>query len=101
MGALLLAAGTKGKRYSLPHGTVMLHEPSGGYEGTFTDFDIYRDEMSRKRETMYELIVKHTGQPKRRVKQDTSRDFFMSASQAREYGLIDAIFETRKPQSAL
>jgi len=96
MAALLLAAGTKGKRFSLPHGTVLLHEPSGAYEGAFTDFDIYRNEMARKREIMYALLVKHTGQPKRKVKHDTARDFFMSAAEAKEYGIVDKIFESRK-----
>ena len=95
MAALLLAAGTPGKRHSLPNGTIMLHEPAGGYEGKFTDFDIYRDEMSRKREIMYDMLVRHTGQPLRNIKRDTSRDFFMSAEEAKKYGLIDSIFKTR------
>ena len=96
MAALLLAAGAPGKRYSLPHGTIMLHEPAGGYEGKFTDLDIYRNEMSRKREIMYEMLVKHTGQPLRKIKRDTSRDFFMSAAEAKKYGIIDATFDSRK-----
>ncbi len=96
MAALLLAAGASGKRYSLPHGTIMLHEPAGGYEGKFTDLDIYRNEMSRKREIMYEMLVKHTGQPLRKIRRDTSRDFFISASEAKEYGIIDGIFNSRK-----
>ena len=96
MASLLLAAGTRGKRYSLPHGTVMLHEPAGGYEGKFTDFDIYRDEMSRKREIMYDLFVKHIGLPKRKIRRDTARDFFMSAQEAKDYGIIDSIFERRE-----
>jgi len=96
MAALLLAAGTSGKRYSLPHGTIMLHEPAGGYEGKFTDLDIFRNEMSRKREIMYEMLVKHTSQPLRKIRRDTSRDFFMSASEAKEYGIIDGIFDSRK-----
>ncbi|HUT02970.1 MAG TPA: ATP-dependent Clp protease proteolytic subunit [bacterium] len=96
MAALLLAAGAPSKRYSLPHGTIMLHEPAGGYEGKFTDLDIYRNEMSRKREIMYEMLVKHTGQPLRKIKQDTSRDFFMSASEAKKYGIIDGTFDSRK-----
>jgi len=95
MAALLLAAGTAGKRHSLPNGTIMLHEPAGGYEGKFTDFDIYRDEMSRKRETMYSMLVKHTGQPLRKIRRDTSRDFFMAPADAKEYGIIDSIFESR------
>jgi len=96
MAALLLAAGAPGKRYSLPHGTIMLHEPAGGYEGKFTDLDIYRNEMSRKREIMYEMLVKHTGQPLRKIRRDTSRDFFMSAAEAKKYGIIDATFDSRK-----
>jgi len=97
MAALLLAAGTAGKRHSLPNGTIMLHEPAGGYEGKFTDFDIYRDEMSRKREIMYDMLVRHTGQTLRKIKSDTSRDFFMAAQEAKKYGIIDSIFKTRKP----
>lgn len=96
MAALLLAAGTRGKRHSLPHGTVLLHEPSGGFSGRFTDLDIFRNEMSRKRETMYEMLVKHTGQTKKTIKRDTARDFFMTAEEAKEYGVIDSVFESRK-----
>ena len=96
MAALLLAAGASGKRYSLPHGTIMLHEPAGGYEGKFTDLDIYRNEMSRKREIMYEMLVKHTGQPLRTIRRDTSRDFFMSPAEAKKYGIIDGTFDSRK-----
>ena len=96
MAALLLAAGASGKRYSLPHGTIMLHEPAGGYEGKFTDLDIFRNEMSRKREIMYEMLVKHTGQPLRTIRRDTSRDFFMSPAEAKKYGIIDGTFDSRK-----
>ena len=91
MGALLLAAGAKGKRYSLPHARILIHQPLGGFQGQATDIDIHAREILRTRDKLNELLVKHTGQPMERIKQDTERDYFMSAIEAKEYGLIDEV----------
>ncbi len=91
MAALILAAGNKGKRFSLPHARIMIHQPLGGVQGQATDIDIQAREILRMREIINELLVKHTGQNLERIKLDTDRDFFMSGDQAREYGLIDAV----------
>ena len=79
MGAFLLAAGAKGKRYSLPHARIMIHQPLGGFPGQATDIDIHAKEILRTRDKLNELLVKHTGQPIERIKNDTERDYFMSA----------------------
>ncbi len=91
MGAFLLAAGAKGKRYALPHARIMIHQPLGGFSGQATDIDIHAREILRTRDKLNELLVKHTGQPIERIKKDTERDYFMSAIEAKEYGLIDDV----------
>ena len=93
MGAYLLAAGTKGKRYSLPHARILIHQPLGGFEGQATDIDIHAKEILRTRDTLTELLQKHTGQPMARIKNDTERDYFMSAGEAKEYGIIDEVVQ--------
>jgi ATP-dependent Clp protease, protease subunit len=98
MGAWLLAAGTKGKRYSLPNARIMLHQPLGGFQGQATDVDIHAKEILRTRDRMNELLSKHTGQPLEKVRHDTERDFFMSAAEAKEYGVIDEILMKKKEE---
>ena len=96
MGAWLLAAGAKGKRYSLPNARIMLHQPLGGFQGQATDIDIHAKEILRTRDRLNELLSKHTGQPLDRIRHDTERDNFMSSSQAKEYGIIDEVLITAK-----
>ncbi|MGQ9497908.1 MAG: ATP-dependent Clp endopeptidase proteolytic subunit ClpP [Desulfotomaculales bacterium] len=96
MGAFLLAAGAKGKRYSLPYARIMLHQPLGGVQGQATEIDIHAREILRMKQVLNELLAKHTGQPLERIERDTERDFFMSAEQAREYGIIDEVITVRK-----
>ena len=91
MGAFLLAAGAKGKRFSLPHARILIHQPLGGFSGQATDIDIHAKEILRTRDKLNELLVKHTGQPLDRIKSDTERDYFMSAIEAKEYGLVDDV----------
>jgi ATP-dependent Clp protease protease subunit len=91
MGAVLLAAGTRGKRFALPHSRIMLHQPLGGFQGQATDIDIHAKEILRMREELDSILVKHTQQPPERIRTDTERDFFMSGHQAREYGIIDEV----------
>jgi len=95
MGAFLLSAGAKGKRYSLPHSRIMIHQPSGGAQGAAADIEIQAAEILYLRERLNALLADHTGQPVERIERDVERDYFMSAEQAREYGLIDRILETR------
>jgi ATP-dependent Clp protease protease subunit len=95
MGALLLAGGAAGKRYSLPHSRMMIHQPLGGFQGQASDFDIHAQEILRIRDRLNDILVKHTGQPKDRIQKDTDRDFFMSGAEAAEYGLIDTVLEDR------
>jgi ATP-dependent Clp protease, protease subunit len=95
MGALLLAAGAKGKRYSLPHARIMIHQPLGGFQGQATDVDIQAREILRMREELNNILVKHTGQSIKKIEKDTDRDFFMSGKQAQEYGLVDEVIATR------
>jgi len=96
MGSFLLAAGTKGKRYALPHSRVMIHQPLAGFQGQATDIDIHAREILKTRDTLNELYSKHTGQPVDKIKNDTERDNFMSSSQAKEYGIIDEVLITAK-----
>ncbi len=96
MGALLLAGGTKGKRYCLPHSRMMIHQPLGGFQGQATDIDIHAREILLIRERLNQILSNHTGQPLERIQTDTDRDNFMGAEQSVEYGLIDEILVTRK-----
>ena len=95
MGAVLLAGGAKGKRYALPHARVLIHQPLGGVQGQATDIDIQAREILRMREEINTIFTNHTGQDMERIRQDTERDFFMTAEQALKYGIIDQIVEKR------
>lgn len=95
MGAVLLAGGAAGKRFSLPHGRVMIHQPLGGYQGQATDIEIHAREILKVREQLNQILSKHTGQPMERIQEDTERDNFMSGETAVEYGLIDKVFNER------
>ena len=99
MAALLLAAGTKGKRFALPHARVMLHQPWGGTQGTAADIQIQAEEILRLKKKMTELVAKHSGQPVERVEHDADRDFYMSAAEAKTYGLVDEVVETMKVET--
>lgn len=98
MGAFLLAAGTKGKRYVLPYARIMIHQPMGGFQGQATDIDIQAKEILRMKDTINQLLAHHTGQPLEKIARDTERDFFMSAQEAKEYGIVDEVFTGRKPR---
>ncbi len=93
MGAFLLASGAKGKRFALPHARIMIHQPWGGAQGTAADIVIQAEEIIRLKRSLNELYSKHTGQPVDRIVKDSDRDFFMSADQAKEYGLIDEVLK--------
>jgi len=95
MGALLLTAGAKGKRYALPHARIMIHQPLGGVEGQASDIHIHAREILRVREELNEILSQHTGQSLVRIEQDTDRDRFLTSEQAREYGLIDEVIVSR------
>ena len=95
MGAVLLAGGQKGKRYSLPHSRVMIHQPLGGFQGQATDIDIHAREVLAVRERLNRILSKHTGQTIEKIQLDTDRDNFMSGSQALAYGIIDKVLESR------
>jgi len=97
MGALLLAGGAKGKRYALPHSRVMIHQPSGGAQGQASDIHIQAQEILTMREKLNRIMANHTGQPMDVIAKDTDRDNFMSASQAKDYGLIDQVLDRRLP----
>ncbi|KAB2891615.1 MAG: ATP-dependent Clp endopeptidase proteolytic subunit ClpP [Desulfobulbaceae bacterium] len=96
MGALLLAAGTNGKRYSLPNSRIMIHQPMGGFQGQATDVDIHAREILRMREDLNRILAHHTGQTMKRIKTDTERDNFMGATDAVEYGIIDKVLLKRE-----
>jgi ATP-dependent Clp protease protease subunit len=100
MGALLLAAGTKAKRFALPHSRIMIHQPLGGFQGQATDVDIQAREILRMREELNNILVRHTGQSLKRIEKDTDRDFFMTGKQAQEYGLVDEVIASR-PEGSL
>ncbi len=95
MGALLLAAGEHGKRYSLPHSRTMIHQPLGGYQGQATDIEIHAREILTVRERLNGILANHTGQPLEKIADDTERDNFMSAEESVEYGLIDKVLDQR------
>ncbi len=95
MGAVLLAAGAPGKRFALPHARIMIHQPLGGFQGQATDIEIHAKEILRLKRMLNEILAKHTGQPVEKVEQDTERDYFMSAEEARKYGLIDKVLTKR------
>jgi ATP-dependent Clp protease protease subunit len=99
MGAVLLLAGAKGKRYSLPNSRIMIHQPMGGVRGQATDIDIQAREILRLKARLNEIIVKHTGQPIERIEKDTDRDYFMGATEAKAYGLIDEVVAHKKAVS--
>ena len=96
MGALLLAAGTKGKRFVLPHARIMIHQPMGGFQGQATDIEIHAREMLRTKDILNEILAGHTGQPLEKIRTDTDRDFFMSANDAKEYGIVDDVIHSIK-----
>lgn len=99
MGSLLLAAGAKGKRHALPYSRIMIHQPWGGTQGTASDISIQAKEILRMKETLIKILADHTGQPLDRIQRDSDRDFYMSAEEAREYGLVDEVitsFRTTK-----
>ncbi len=96
MGAVLLAAGTKGKRYALPHSRVLLHQPMGGFEGPAADVDIHAREILRLREELNQILAEHTGQPIEKIRRDTDRDFYMTGEQAKAYGIVDEVVAHRK-----
>lgn len=95
MGSFLLAAGTDGKRYSLPNARIMIHQPMGGFQGQATDIDIQAREILRMKDELNRLLAHHTKRPLEKITADTERDYFMSASEAREYGIIDKVLTNR------
>ena len=97
MGALLLCAGAKGKRFALPHSRIMIHQPLAGVQGQATDIDIQAREILRIRDELNRIMVQHTGQPAERITRDTDRDFFMTAEQAKEYGIVDHVIASHVP----
>jgi ATP-dependent Clp protease, protease subunit len=97
MGALLLCAGAKGKRFALPHSRMMIHQPLAGVQGQATDIDIQAREILRIRDELNHILVTHTGQPIERIAKDTDRDFFMTAEQAKEYGIVDQVILSHAP----
>jgi ATP-dependent Clp protease protease subunit len=96
MGAFLLAAGAKGKRFSLPHARILIHQPLGGFQGQATEIDIHAREILKTRDNLNELLARHTGQPLDRIRNDTERDYFMGPTEAKSYGLIDDVIVHKK-----
>ena len=96
MGALLLGAGTTGKRYALPNSRIMLHQPMGGFQGQATDIEIHAREILRMKDSLNNILSFHTGQPFEKIRTDTDRDFFMSGEEAKEYGIVDEVIYTMK-----
>ncbi|MFW8600453.1 ATP-dependent Clp endopeptidase proteolytic subunit ClpP [Desulfobacterota bacterium M19] len=95
MGAVLLTAGTEGKRYSLPNARILIHQPMGGYQGQASDIDIHAKEIIRMRQDLNKILAHHTGQKVNKIQRDTERDYFMSADEAKKYGLIDKVLNKR------
>ena len=100
MAALLLAGGTKGKRFALPNSRIMIHQPWGGARGTATDISIQAEEMLRLKRTLNEILERHTGRSMDKLEADTDRDFFLGAAEAQEYGLVDEVIDTLKGEAA-
>ncbi len=96
MGALLLTAGTKGKRYVLPNSRVMIHQPMGGFQGQATDVEIHAKEILKMKDTLNKIMSKHTGQTLDKMGQDTERDYFMSGHEAKDYGIVDEVIDSIK-----
>jgi len=96
MGAMILSAGSKGKRYALPNARIMIHQPLGGAQGQATDIEIQTKEIMRMKKLLNEILAKHTGQALSKIEKDTDRDFYMSAKEAMDYGLIDEVIELKK-----
>jgi len=96
MGALLLSAGTKGKRFALPHSRIMLHQPMGGFHGQATDVEIHAREILKMKETLNGILATHTAQPLEKIQADTDRDFFMSGDEAKQYGIVDEVIHSLK-----
>ena len=94
--AIILTAGTKGRRFALPNSRTLLHQPSGGVRGVASDIEIHADEIIKIRERLNNILAEHTGQPIKKIKSDTDRDFWMSAHEALEYGIIDEVIKTRR-----
>ena len=95
MGAVLLTAGTKGKRYSLPNSRILIHQPMGGFQGQASDIEIQAKEILRMRETLNQILMRHTGKDLSQIQNDTDRDFFMTGMEAKEYGIIDHVIKNR------
>ncbi len=100
MGALLLAAGTRGKRFSLPHSRVMIHQPIGGFQGQATDIEIHAKEILKLKETLNAILANHTSQPLEKIQADTERDFFMSGEDAKTYGIVDEVITKKTSRTA-
>lgn len=96
MGAILLAAGTKGKRYALPHARIMIHQPWGGVQGAASDISIQAKEILRLKDKIEQILAKHTGKSIDKIKKDTDRDYFMSSEESKEYGIVDTVIESVK-----
>jgi len=96
MGAFLLAAGEKGKRFALPNSEILIHQPLGGFQGQATDIDIHAKRILRTKETLNKILSERTGQPIEKIQHDVERDYFMSSQEAMEYGLIDEVITKRK-----
>ncbi|MGM0568627.1 MAG: ATP-dependent Clp endopeptidase proteolytic subunit ClpP [Elusimicrobiota bacterium] len=96
MGAMLLAAGAKGKRFALPNSRIMIHQPLGGFQGQATDIGIHAQEIMRVKESLNKILSDHTGQDMKKIENDTERDFFMTANDAKEYGIVDEVISARK-----
>lgn len=99
MGALLLMAGTKGKRFALPNSKIMLHQPMGGFQGQATDVEIHAKEILKTKDTLNKIIANHTGQAVEKVHDDSDRDFFMTGDEARDYGIVDEVIRSIKKKS--
>ncbi len=96
MGAVLLAAGTKGKRFALPHSRIMIHQPWGGAEGAASDINIQAKEITRLKERLNDILSKHTGQPLEKIVKDSDRDYFMSSEESKTYGIVDEVITSQK-----